>query len=47
MLVMHQFTRILFDVDSFDADCLNRAVGIFFVERHLNFALANNRVIKL
>ena len=44
---MHQLARILFDVDSFDADCLDCAVGVFFVERNFNFAFAHNRVVKL
>ena len=44
---MHQFTRILFNVDSFNTDCLNLAIGVFFVKCHLNFALAHNRVVKL
>ena len=47
MLVVHQLARILLDMDSLDADFLDRAVGVFFVQRNFDFALADNRVIKL
>jgi hypothetical protein len=47
MLVVHQLACILFDMDSLDTDGLDRAVGIFLIERHLDFALADNRVIEL
>ena len=47
MLIVHQLTRILLDMDALDTDDLARAVRIFLVQRHLDFALADDRVVQL
>jgi hypothetical protein len=47
MLIMHQLARVLLDMDALNTDFLDRAVGVFFVERNLDFALTHDGVVKL
>src|SRR3546814_5761005 len=44
---MHQLARVLFHMNALDADPLGGAVGVLFVQRYLNRALADQRMIKL
>src|SRR3546814_1968817 len=46
VLVMHQLARVLFHMNALDADPLGGAVGVLFVQRYLNRALADQRMIR-
>ena len=44
---MHQLTRVLLDMDAFNSYFFGRAIGVFFVERNLDFALTHDGVVEL
>ena len=44
---MHQLTRVLLDMNAFNSYFFGRAIGVFFVERNLDFALTHDGVVEL
>ena len=47
VLIVHQLACILLDMDALNADLLARCVGVFLIKADINFAFADNRVVKL
>ena len=47
MLIVHQLSGILFNMDTFNANGFARSVRVFLVKADLDLPLAHNRVIEL